>query len=56
MKRRKAANSGGGAIAFVGVSRFGEAGQFPIHPDGSDDPSRYGAGTFAFRTVKRATP
>ena len=57
MKRRKAANSGGGAIAFVGALAL-RRGRSISHSPGRQrrHPSRYGAGTFAFRTVKRATP
>lgn len=39
--------SGGGAISFVGLSRFGTAGAFPATPDGGPI-NRYAAGTFKF--------
>lgn len=46
-------NDGGGAIEFVGASRFGDAataGTFPATPDGGPT-IRYGAGNFAFDVV-----
>ncbi len=44
-------NTGNNAIAFVGLSRFGNAGQFPATVDGGP-VARYGAGTFVFSTVQ----
>ncbi len=41
-------DSGGGALAFVGTSRWGaDPGLFPSNPDGGP-AQRYGAGSFAF--------
>jgi Lamin Tail Domain/CotH kinase protein len=43
--------SGGGALSFVGPSRYGaSAGAFPATPDGGP-ATRYCAGSFRFRTV-----
>ena len=40
-------DTAGGAIQFVGTSRFGTAGQFPTTADGGP-ANRYAAGTFKF--------
>lgn len=44
-----ALNTGGGALSFVGSSRYGAYGAFPTNPENSID--RYGAGTFRFTAV-----
>lgn len=40
-------DTGGGAIRFVGVSRYGAAGVFPTTADGGPE-DRYAAGTFTY--------
>jgi hypothetical protein len=40
----------GGAISFVGASRYGNAGSFPFFAD-NGPANRYGAGTFAYTVV-----
>jgi hypothetical protein len=47
--------NGGGAISFVGSSRFsgGPAGSYPTNPDGGG-PARYGTGTFRFTNTPTA--
>lgn len=47
-------NSGGGALSFVGTSRYGIAGVFPNTPDAA--VNQYGAGTFAFDPITTTTP
>lgn len=46
-------DNGGGLIAFVGASRYGSAGQFPVNVDVGPE-NRYGAGTFQFVPAQSA--
>ena len=46
---------GAGSIDFVGVSRFGEAGQFPGSVD-AGPAARYGAGTFIYESTPPLSP
>lgn len=48
-------NDGGGSIRFVGTSRYGAVGEFPVTPDGGP-PARYAAGTFEFQTTPATLP
>ncbi len=49
-------NTGGGAISFVGTSRYGLVqGAFPSTID-SGPANRYGAGTFIFETLVQEVP
>jgi len=41
----------GGCLTFVGRSRYGDAGQFPVHVD-KGPVNRYAAGTFSFEPVR----
>ena len=40
----------GGSLVFIGGSRYGDAGQFPVNPD-SGPANRYAAGTFYFEPL-----
>jgi len=46
---------GGGSVAFVGTSRYGDAGSFPANPD-QGPAARYGAGTFVYETTPALAP
>lgn len=46
---------GSGSIAFVGGSRYGDAGSFPGTVD-TGPPARYGAGTFIYETTPPLAP
>ncbi|MEM7384130.1 MAG: hypothetical protein AAF514_04225, partial [Verrucomicrobiota bacterium] len=46
-------DDGEGALRFIGMGRFGEAGSWPATPDGGPE-DRYAAGTFRFRPAGSA--
>ena len=52
-RRFKSRSTGEGAIAFVGTSRYGNAGEFPTTADVNRNPQQYAAGTFAFRVLDK---
>jgi hypothetical protein len=50
-----ATRDGNGSVAFVGVSRYGDAGAFPATID-AGPAARYGAGTFLYETTAPLAP
>ncbi len=49
-------NSGGGAISFVGTSRYGNAAQYPIFTSSTLPTNCFYAGTFGFSPVANPVP